>query len=63
MRIIERYCRGRADPFGLLVLLLVLALSVTLIFQAQASSSTQGGLPTVSVACVQSTQVGCVIPD
>ena len=63
MQLMKRYCRGRVDPFGVLVLLLLFALSVTVILQAQASSSDQHGMPAVSSACEAARHVGCVMRD
>ncbi len=60
---IKRYCRGRVDPFGVLVLLLLFALSVTVILQAQASSSAQRTLPSVSLVCEAAKDIGCVMRD
>lgn len=39
MRKLLTRCSGRADPFGLLVLAVMLALTVTIGIQAQASTS------------------------
>jgi len=38
MRVGRVRCAGRADPFGLLVIVVLMALSVTVAIQAQASS-------------------------
>lgn len=45
MRVSGARCAGRADPFGLLVIVVLLALLVTVAIQAQASS---GSGPLVS---------------
>lgn len=42
----SRRCEGRADPFGLLVVAVLLAVSFTILVQAQASSSIDFTWPT-----------------
>jgi hypothetical protein len=46
-------CRnaGRADPFGLLILAVILALTITIAIQAQASVSSQPQRSAADVAC------------
>jgi len=40
----RRRQRGRTDPFGLLVIAVMLAVSLTILVQAQASSSERSGV-------------------
>ena len=42
MNVSLRLSRGRADPFGLLVMAVMLALSITIGIQAQASVADEG---------------------
>jgi hypothetical protein len=62
MRVSNIRCSGRADPFGLLVVVLLMALSVTILIQAQASSRGDALLPMlVSPPCL-STTPDCGMP-
>jgi len=46
-----RLSRGRADPFGLLVVTVMLALTITIGIQAQASVGNERHAPAAQVAC------------
>jgi hypothetical protein len=59
MRVPNARCSGRADPFGLLVVVLLMALSVTILIQAQASSRGEALLPMLASPACLSTDPGC----
>lgn len=46
-----RLSRGRADPFGLLVVTVMLALTITIGIQAQASVGNEGHATAVRAVC------------
>lgn len=51
MRVSAKYSSGRADPLGLLVLAVMLALSITIVIQVQSSNpSERGGSPSADCA-------------
>lgn len=51
MNVSVRLSRGRADPFGLLVVTVMLALSITIGIQAQASVTDAGHVDAARPAC------------
>ncbi|MGB5200453.1 MAG: hypothetical protein WBN68_05595 [Sedimenticolaceae bacterium] len=48
---------GKADPFGLLILAVILALTITIAIQAQASAPYDALQSAVDAACAQPTRL------